>query len=152
MSQWWVRRSSSAVVIFGVTEDARPFGEGEIGRQDDRGALVKPADQVEQHLAAADRKRQIAEFVEDDEIDADEVVGKAPRLSGLGFGLGSRLNECRKGFLGHVVPHPSTGAAIALKVPGRKGMERGAHRLLAGSAGHLRSPGLTTYEESAFLH
>src|SRR5882672_1248308 len=39
----------------GVTEDARPFGEGEIGRQDGRGALVKPADQVEQHPPAADR-------------------------------------------------------------------------------------------------
>ena len=33
----------------GVGEDARPFGKGEIGREDDRGPLVEAADQVEQH-------------------------------------------------------------------------------------------------------
>ena len=33
-----------------VGEDGWPFSKGEIGRQDDRGALVEPADQVEQHL------------------------------------------------------------------------------------------------------
>jgi hypothetical protein len=43
----------------------------QIGRQDDRGALVKPADQVEQHLAATDRERQITKLVENDEIDAN---------------------------------------------------------------------------------
>jgi hypothetical protein len=37
---------------------------------------------VEQHLPAADRERQIAEFVEDDEIDADELVGQFPGLPG----------------------------------------------------------------------
>ena len=31
----------------GAAEDIRPFGEGEVGRQNDRGALVHPADQVE---------------------------------------------------------------------------------------------------------
>jgi hypothetical protein len=31
----------------GVREDARPFAEGEIGGDDDRGALVEPADEVE---------------------------------------------------------------------------------------------------------
>src|SRR5690242_8293396 len=44
---------------FGVAEDARPFGEGEIGRDDDRGALVKPADQMKQQLPAGLSKRQI---------------------------------------------------------------------------------------------
>src|SRR5262245_11194559 len=60
---------------FGVGEDARPFGEGEIGRQNDRGALVEPADQMKQHLPAAHRERQVAQLVENEEIDADEVVG-----------------------------------------------------------------------------
>jgi hypothetical protein len=31
----------------GVCEDARPFTEGEIGGDDDRGALVEPTDEVE---------------------------------------------------------------------------------------------------------
>jgi hypothetical protein len=37
---------------------------------------------MKQHLPAADRERQIAKFVENDEIDADELVGEA---AGLGF-------------------------------------------------------------------
>src|SRR5258707_1155641 len=61
----------------GVAEYARPFGEGEICRQDDRGALVKAADQVEQHLPAADREWQVTQLVEDDETDADELIGGA---------------------------------------------------------------------------
>ena len=32
----------------GVTEDARPFAEGEIGGDDDGGALLKPADEMEE--------------------------------------------------------------------------------------------------------
>jgi hypothetical protein len=71
----------------GVAEYARPFGEGEICRQNDRGALVKAADQVEQHLPAADREWQVTQLVEDDEIDADELIGEAPGFSGTRFGL-----------------------------------------------------------------
>jgi hypothetical protein len=36
----------------GVAEHAGPFSEGEIGGDDDGGALVEPADEVEQKLAA----------------------------------------------------------------------------------------------------
>ena len=36
----------------GVAEDAWPFTEGEVGGDDDGGALVEAADQVEQQLAA----------------------------------------------------------------------------------------------------
>ena len=35
-----------------VAEDGRPFAEGEVGRDDDRGSLVEPADEVEEQLAA----------------------------------------------------------------------------------------------------
>ena len=70
MSQWWVRRSSSAVCHLGVAEDGRPFAEGKVGRDDNRGALVEAADQVEQKLAARLREGQIPEFVEDDEVHA----------------------------------------------------------------------------------
>ena len=37
---------------FGVAEDAGPLSEGKIGRDDDRGALVEAADQMEQQLSA----------------------------------------------------------------------------------------------------
>ena len=36
----------------GVAEHARPFAEGEIGGDDERGALMEPADEVEEQLAA----------------------------------------------------------------------------------------------------
>ena len=53
---------------FGITEDARPFPEGQVGRDDNRGALVEPADEVEQELATGLGEGQIAEFIEDDEV------------------------------------------------------------------------------------
>ena len=56
----------------GVAEDARPFAEGEVGGDDDRGLLVEPADQVEQQLAAGLGERQVAELVEDDEVHRGE--------------------------------------------------------------------------------
>ena len=37
---------------FGVAEHARPFAEGEVGGDDDRGLLVEAANQVEQELPA----------------------------------------------------------------------------------------------------
>jgi hypothetical protein len=40
----------------GFAEDARRFAEGEVGADDDRGALVEPADEVEQELAAGLRR------------------------------------------------------------------------------------------------
>ena len=36
----------------GISEHARPFTEREVGGDDDRGALIEPADKVEQKLSA----------------------------------------------------------------------------------------------------
>ena len=36
----------------GVPEDARPFTEGQVGRDDNRGTLVETTDEVEQELPA----------------------------------------------------------------------------------------------------
>ena len=36
----------------GVTEDARPFAKGQIGRDDDRGALIELAHEMEEQLPA----------------------------------------------------------------------------------------------------
>ena len=60
----------------GVAEDTRPFAEGEIGGDDDRGAFVEPADEMEEELAAGLGEGQIAEFIEDDEVHAGEVIGE----------------------------------------------------------------------------
>lgn len=61
-----------------VGEHAGPFGEAEVRGDDDRGPLVKPADQMEQQLPARLGEGQVAEFVHDNEVDADEAVGDAP--------------------------------------------------------------------------
>ena len=70
-----------------IAEDARPFAEREVGRDDDRGALVETADEVEQQLPAGLREGEIAEFVEDDDVEASEIVGDASLASGSTFGL-----------------------------------------------------------------
>lgn len=50
--QRWVRRSSKAVVILAVVEDGGPFAEAEVGGDDDAGALIELAQQVEEQRSA----------------------------------------------------------------------------------------------------
>jgi hypothetical protein len=71
----------------GVGEDARPFTEGKIGADDDRGSFVEPADEMEQELAAGLSEGQIAEFVEDDEVHAGQMISETAlaRVAGLGL-------------------------------------------------------------------
>src|SRR5262245_2155551 len=60
-----------------VAEDAGPFTEGEIGGDEDRGALVQPADKVEQELSTGLGEGQVAEFIKDDEVHAGQMISKA---------------------------------------------------------------------------
>ena len=73
------------MVILASPKTLRPFAEGEIGGDDHRGLLVEAADQVEQQLAAGLGERQIAEFVEHDEVHAAEIVGQPALPAGRGF-------------------------------------------------------------------
>ena len=52
----------------GVAEDARPFTEAEIGGDDNAGALMKLAQEMEEQRAAGSTERQVAQLVENDEI------------------------------------------------------------------------------------
>ena len=69
----------------GVAEHAGPFSEGEVGGDDDGGALVEPADEMEQKLAAGLSERQVAELVEDDEVHPGQMLGEPtlPSVAGL---------------------------------------------------------------------
>src|SRR5215210_2846072 len=63
---------------------------------------------MEQHLPAADREWQIAQLVEDDEIDADELVGQFPGFAGARFGLElidqlDRGEEAHAGSVAHAI-------------------------------------------------
>jgi len=62
---------------FGIAENARPFAEGEISVDDDRGAFLELRDQMEEQLAAGLGEGQISEFVEHDEVEPGEVIGHA---------------------------------------------------------------------------
>ena len=65
----------------GIAENAWPLAEGEVGRDDDRGTLIEPADHMEKQLAAGLGERQIAEFIEDDEVEAGKIIGEPPLTS-----------------------------------------------------------------------
>jgi hypothetical protein len=69
----------------GVAEDLRPIGEGEVGGDQQRRVLIELADQMEQQLAAGLAERQIAEFVDDDEIVAQQLLGQAATATGRLF-------------------------------------------------------------------
>src|SRR5437764_8863587 len=71
----------------GVAEHARPFAEGQVGGDEDGGALVKPADQVEQQLATGLGEWQVAQFVEHDEVEPRQVIGEPALPTGAGFAL-----------------------------------------------------------------
>ena len=72
---------------FGVAKDTGPFGEGEVGGDDDGGALVKTAHQMEEQLPASLRKGQIAQLVQDHEVEAGQVVGHPSLAAGAGFAI-----------------------------------------------------------------
>ena len=71
----------------GVPEDAGPFAEGEVGGDDDGCAFVKFADQVEQQLAASLSEGQIAQFIENDEVETVQVICQAALFAAAGLRL-----------------------------------------------------------------
>ena len=76
-----------AAMPMASAEHRRPFAEGEVGGDDDRGALVEPAHQVEQQLAAGLGEGQVAELVEQDEVAPGVLLGGATLTAGPEFGL-----------------------------------------------------------------
>jgi hypothetical protein len=68
----------------GIAEDGGPFRGAEIGGDDDAGALVELAQQVEEQGAARGAEGQVAQLIEDDEIGVSEPAGE---LAGLALGL-----------------------------------------------------------------
>ena len=67
---------------FGVAEHLRPIGECQIDGDQQRRVLIELADEVKQQLSAGLTERQIAEFVDDDEIVAQQLLGQAAAAAG----------------------------------------------------------------------
>src|SRR5277367_4214597 len=59
----------------GVAEHSSPLAEAEVGRDDDAGALVELAQQMEEQGPAGGAERQVTKLVEDDEIGVGEPGG-----------------------------------------------------------------------------
>jgi len=71
----------------GVTEDAGPFAEGEVSGDNDRGAFVKLADEVEQELATGLSEGEIAQLVQDNEVETVQVISEAALFAAAGLDL-----------------------------------------------------------------
>ena len=87
---------------FGVAEHLRPIGEGEIGGDQQRGVFVELADEMEKQLPAGLAEWQIAEFVDDDEIVAQQVFRQSARATGglLLFELVHEIDEIEESSTG----------------------------------------------------
>ncbi|MCY1233009.1 hypothetical protein D9M72_455270 [compost metagenome] len=64
----------------GVAEDAAPFREGEVGGDHHARSLVEFGEQVEQHRATRLREWQVAQFIQDHQIDVHQPVRHLPGL------------------------------------------------------------------------
>lgn len=76
ISQWRVGRLSRAVVIFASPKTAGHSPKARFAVDDDRGAFVEAADEVEEKLAAGLGERQIYQIVYDDEVEHGDKVGE----------------------------------------------------------------------------
>jgi len=72
---------------FGIAEHGHPFGERQVGCDNQRGLLVKLANQMEQEGAAGGRERQIAQFIEDHSVGLDQLSGQISCFPLLFFAL-----------------------------------------------------------------
>src|SRR5512134_1136374 len=68
-----------------IAEHTRPFAEGEVGGDDDRRALVEPADQMKEQLPAGLGEGQIAQFVKHDEVETEEIIAETSLTAGAGL-------------------------------------------------------------------
>src|SRR5260370_42446971 len=88
----------------GVAEHGGPLAEAEISRDDDAGALVEFAQQMEEQGPAGGAERQVTKLVEDDEIGVGE-----PRRDLAGFALKLLLFERVDEFDGGEEPDALAG-------------------------------------------
>ena len=84
----------------GVAEHAGPFGEAQVGGDDHAGVLVQLGQQVEQQGAAGLAERQVAQFIEDDEIHPHQRQRNASGLAVALLPL-QRVDQIDRGVEAH---------------------------------------------------
>jgi len=80
---------------FGVAKNLRPVGKSEIRGDQQRGVFVKLADQMEQQLAAGLAEWQIAQFIDDDDVVAQQFLRQPAGAAG-GFLLLQLIDQIDK--------------------------------------------------------
>ncbi len=106
----------------GVAKDTGPFGEGQIGRDHHARPLIELREQVEEQSATGWTEWQIAQFIENHQIDVHQTVGQPTGLAGRFL-----LLQCIDEIDGRVETHP-------LVVLGNTGnAERSGQMRLAGT-------------------
>lgn len=65
----------------GVAEDGGPFAEAEVGGDGDAGAFVELAQEVEQQSPARGTEWEVAQFIQDHEVELGHAFGDLPCLS-----------------------------------------------------------------------
>lgn len=65
----------------GIAKDCGPFAEAEVGGDNDAGALVKLAHQVEQQRPAGGTERQVSQLVQDHEVELGQAFRDLPGLA-----------------------------------------------------------------------
>ena len=86
-----------------IAEHGSPFAEAQVRRDDDAGAFIEFAEQMEEQRPPGGAERQVAELVENDEIGIGEPAGKLP-----GFSLKLLLFEGVDEFDGREAPSSSS--------------------------------------------
>ena len=82
---------------FVTGEDLRPFREWKIGRHDQAGLLVAPAEEAEQMLGATAIQRDVTEFVDYDQVIAGDVLLQPQYLAFFpGFDVGVHQTRDRE--------------------------------------------------------
>ena len=113
----------------GVAEDGGPFTEAQVGGDDDAGALVEFAQQVEEQGTARCAERQVSQLVQDHEIKPCQAFGDL-----AGFALGLFLFQGIDQFDGREEADFAVMMLDGLDAQGRGGMG------LAGAWAALISP------------
>jgi hypothetical protein len=80
----------------GIAENAAPLAETQVGGDHDAGALVELAEQVKQQGSARRAERQVAELVQDDEVETEQTIGELPCLV-RGLFLLQRIHQVDRG-------------------------------------------------------
>ena len=86
---------------FGVTEHITPFRKAQVGGDDHAGSFVQFAEQVKQQCTAILAERQIAQFIQNNQIGMGKSVGQ-PALITVELFLFQRIYE----FNGRQEPYP----------------------------------------------